>query len=206
MLYVGLDQHKKYSYFTVKGEEDEVVFQGKIPSTPSGIDDFLENFKDQEISVALEAGSSWYWLYDLLEEKVKKVSLVNPKACKAIASAKLKKDKMDSLTLANLLKADLLPTCYIPSREERYFREIVRFRALLVRERTRVKNRMHSILGKLGITHEFSDLFGKKGRKFLEVLELSFPYRDELKSLLKVLDYLNEEIDYVTGIIDSLCR
>ncbi|MDI6822093.1 MAG: hypothetical protein QMD66_04390 [Actinomycetota bacterium] len=42
MLYVGLDQHKKHSYFTVKGEEDEVVFQGKIPSTPSGIDDFLE--------------------------------------------------------------------------------------------------------------------------------------------------------------------
>jgi transposase len=208
MLYVGLDQHKKHSYCTVKGEEGEVVFQGKVLSTPSGIDNFLDNFKDEKLVVALEAGSSWYWLYDLLDEKVARVDLVNPKACKAIASAKLKNDKMDSVTLANLLKADLLPTCYIPSKQERYFREIVRQRAFLSRIRTRVKNRIHSILAKLGITHEFSDLFGKKARKFLEDLSLNLPfaYQEELRGLLKILDSLNREIEEITKTIDSLCK
>lgn len=208
MLYVGLDQHKKYSYCTAKRKEGEVVFKGRVPSTPEGIKDFLENLQGQEVSVALEAGPSWYWLYDLLEEKATETSLVNPKACKAIASAKLKNDKLDSNTLSDLLRANLLPTSYVPSKEERYFREIVRYRAFLVRIRARVKNRVHSILGKLGITHEFSDLFGKGGRKFLKDLghTLSFPYQDELKGLLKTLDFLDERIEEVTKTIDSLCK
>lgn len=207
MLYMGLDQHKKYSYCTVKTKEGKEIFRGKIDSTTEGIEEFLGLFED-DLTVALEAGPSWYWVYDLLEKKVAKVELVNPKACKVIASARLKNDKMDSNTLTDLLRGDLLPTCYIPSQEERYFREIVRQRAFLSRIRTRVKNRIHSILAKLGITHEFSDLFGKAGRKFLEELcfSLSFPYQDQLESLLPILDSLQGQIAKITAKINSCCR
>jgi transposase len=204
MLYVGVDQHKVHSYCTVKREDNQVVFQGRVPSTREGISSFLERFPDDELAVALEAGASWHWLYDLLEEKVSKVDLVNPKACKAIASAKLKNDKMDSLTLATLLKADVLPTCYIPTHEERCAREVVRCRAFLVRARARVKNRIHSVLAKRGVIHGHSDLFGKAGRVFLGSLEMPFPYKGEIQSLLGVVDYLDGEIKKMDTVIESL--
>lgn len=204
MLYVGLDQHKKHSYCTVKGEDNKVVFQGKVASTREGIESFLEGFPNDELAVALEAGPSWHWLYDLLEKKVSRVDLVNPKACKAIASAKLKNDKMDSLTLATLLKADILPTCYVPSHEERCIREIVRGRAFLVRIRVRVKNRIHSILARQGVVHGYSDLFGKGGRGFLESLEMPFPYKEEIQSLLGFVDHLGGEIEKIDAIIERL--
>jgi transposase len=206
MLYVGLDQHKKRSYCTVKGEDSEVVFQGEVPSTRDGIEGFLERFPEDELAVALEAGPSWHWLYDLLEERVSRVDLVNPKACKAIASAKLKNDKMDSLTLATLLKADVLPTCYVPSQEERSVREVVRCRAFLVRTRARVKNRIHSILAKRGVVHGYSDLFGKEGRRYLESLKLPFPYKEETQSLLGLIDCLEVEINKADETIERLVK
>lgn len=206
MLYVGLDQHKRHSYCTVKGEDNEVVFQGKVPSTQEGIEAFLEGFPDDELAVALEAGASWHWLYDLLEQKVSRVDLVNPRACKAIASAKLKNDKMDSLTLATLLKGDLLPTCYIPSQEERSVREVVRCRAFLVRIRARVKNRIHSILAKQGVVHGYSDLFGKGGRRYLESLDIPSPYKEETQSLLGLIDCLEVEIKKADEAIEKLVK
>jgi transposase len=204
MLYVGVDQHKKHSYCTVKDEDNEVVFQGKVPSTREGIEAFLESFPEDELAVALEAGPSWQWLYDLLEGKVSRVDLVNPKACKAIASAKLKNDKMDSLTLATLLKADILPTCYVPSEEERSVREVVRGRAFLVRIRVRLKNRIHSILARQGVVHGYSDLFGKGGRGFLESLEMPFPYKEEVESLLGLVDHLDGEIKKLDFVVERL--
>lgn len=207
MLYVGLDQHKKYSYCTVKSKEGEEIFRGKIASTQEGVEGFLGLFED-DLTIALEAGPSWYWLHDLLEKNVAKVELVNPKACRAIASARLKNDRLDSNVLSDLSRGDLLPTCYVPSKEERYFREIVRQRAFLSRIRTRVKNRIHSTLAKLGITHSFSDLFGKEGKRFLQELSasLSFPYQDELESLLEILDSLESQIHRITAKINACCR
>lgn len=207
MLYVGLDQHKKHSYCTVKGKEGEEIFKGKVFSTREAMEEFLSSF-DEELSVALEAGPSWHWLYDFLEARVAKVELVNPKACKAIASAKLKNDKLDSETLCDLSRANLLPTCYVPSQEQRYFKEIVRQKAFFSAIRTRLKNRIHSVLAKLGTTHNFSDLFGKGGREFLDGLceTLSFPYRDELESMLELLDAVKTQIVRLTKTIDSLCK
>jgi len=144
-----------------------VAFQVKVPSTLEGIEAFLESLPKDELVAALEAGPSWHWLYGLTEKKVSRVDLVNPKACKAVASAKPKNDKMDSLTLATLLKADIPPTCYVPSHEERCIREIVQGRAFLVRMRVRVKNRIHSILATQEAVHGYVDLFGKGGRDFL---------------------------------------
>lgn len=207
MLYVGLDQHKKHSYCTVKGKEGEEIFKGKVLSTREAMEEFLTSF-DEELSVALEAGPSWHWLYDFLEERVAKIELVNPKACKAIASARLKNDKLDSETLCDLSRANLLPTCYIASQEQRYFKEIVRQKAFFSAIQTRLKNRIHSVLAKLGITHKFTDLFGKKGREFLDGLceSLSFPYRDELQSMLELLDAVKIQIARLTQTIDSLCK
>jgi transposase len=65
--------------------------------------------------VAFEAAFGWGWLVELLEDYGFEPHLVHPTQCKAIASARLKNDKVDAHILAQLLRADLLPpTTSIP--------------------------------------------------------------------------------------------
>jgi transposase len=120
--------------------------------------------------VTIEAVRNWYWLYELLEELGVAVKLVHPRKVRLIAESKNKSDKVDALVLAQLERTDYLPQAYIPPRPVRDMRELLRYRLVLVRLRTSLKNRIHALLDKLGIQQSFTDLFGKAGRKFLTIL------------------------------------
>jgi transposase len=70
--------------------------------------------------------------------------------CKAIASARLKNDKVDAATLAQLLRADLLPEAWIAPPPVRQLRALLRHRVALVRLRTLLRNRIHAIVADYG--------------------------------------------------------
>jgi transposase len=71
---------------------------------------------------------SWWWMVDLAQKTGHEVFLSHPKQTKAIASARLKSDKVDALMLAKLLKADLLPAVWIPPENQRHIRELLTHR------------------------------------------------------------------------------
>jgi hypothetical protein len=54
--------------------------------------------------------------------------------------------------------------------EVRDQREWLRYRMALVRIQTGLKNRIHAVLHRHGLVHEFADLFGRDGRRFLSLL------------------------------------
>ena len=83
--------------------------------------------------VAFEAAFGWSWLADLLEDYGFESHLVHPLRCKAIASARLKKNKVDAAILAQLLRADLLPEEWIATEDVRQLRALLRHRISLVR-------------------------------------------------------------------------
>src|SRR6266566_2030585 len=95
---------------------------------------------------------------------------------------------VEASTLAHLLRADLLPEAYIAPRELRDLRELLRHRAALTAMRAALKNRIHAILAKHGITRQHSDLFGKGGRQFLAELRLREAPRRRLDSLNALID------------------
>jgi transposase len=68
-----------------------------------------------------------------------------------IAEAKNKTDKFDAKILARLLRADMLFTCYVPGEEIRDRREFLHARVDFVKNKTQVKNRIHTILNKQGL-------------------------------------------------------
>ena len=114
MLYTGLDYHKSFSYITTMNDRGEILSQKKLPSNGE-IVDYLKEF-GEEMEVAIEATPSWYWLYDHLEGEGFEVKLSHPLKTKAIAYAKVKADKVDSVTLAHLLRSNLLPLSYVPEK------------------------------------------------------------------------------------------
>lgn len=205
MIYAGLDLHRRFSVITVTDARGkELIKQQKFPNNGEIVKLFQE--LGGPASVAIEATRSWYWLYDLLEENGIKVKLCHPLKTKAIASAKIKNDKIDSKVLAHLLRADLLPLSYVPDRSVRIQRELLRYRASLVRIQTGIKNRIHAILAKNNISHEFSDLFGKQGIAFLRELSLSDVYCMAVNGYLSVLEVIGKEIKTASKKIDALAK
>jgi len=202
-MYIGVDLHKKYSFITKMDEKGNIIEQFKLSNQPQSILHFVESLPPN-CKIALEATANWYFFYELLENKIKEIYLAHPLKTRAIAEAKIKTDKIDSTILAHLLRADLLPTSYIPPREIRDQRELLRYRASLVSIRTAIKNKIHAILSKNGITLPYSDYFGKKALKELKSLNLRHAYRKELDGYLELLEVLNKLIKEVTQIIREI--
>ena len=74
----------------------------------------------------------------------------------------------------------------------------------LVAMQTGLKNRGHAVLHRHGIVHEYSDLFGRAGRRFLNLLvsakdeRLPASGRSTLKGDLQVLDHVRRQIAAAT--------
>ena len=86
---------------------------------------------------------------------------------------------------------DYLPESYVPGKEMRGLRTIVRHRASLVRSRTSIKNRVHALLAIEGVQPpKVSGLFGRKGTEFLKEVELQESRRTALDNYLEVLGVL----------------
>jgi transposase len=202
--WVGIDLHRRRSFVTAISGDGEVSLRRRIANDR---DAFLELLGDPEgTHVALEATYGWEWLADLLEDAGFELHLAHPLRTRAIAAARVKTDAVDAATLAQLLRAGLLPEAYIAPRELRDVRELLRHRVTLVAMRTALKNRVHAILAKHGIFHDYSDLFGKAGRQFLDGLELRQASRQRLDSLLALLDDFDREIDAASSEIDQQAK
>ena len=169
--------------------ERGVVKRGRFSNDPEELEEFLEGV--EEAQVAMEAGYCWQPLYDWLEEAGHNVRLAHPKEVKA--TAKKKTDKVDSETLAHLLRTDLLPESYVPPREMRELRDRVRFRAFLVGMRTKIKNRVHSELAKRGLRLGVPP-FTREGRALLQGLGI-----EAMDQLFPVLDTLDGQIAQVSA-------
>jgi transposase len=75
----------------------------------------------------------WWWFVETARRLAHGVVLSYPKLTKAIAAARLTSDKVDAVTLARLLKADLLPLVWIPGERDRHIRELLEHRGRIVR-------------------------------------------------------------------------
>jgi transposase len=128
-VYVGMDVHRKRSQVAVV--DDAGVPQGNrnVPNDPAKLVPILGTLPPGT-PVAFEAAYGWGWLVDLLDDLGLEPHLVHPSRCKAIAAARLTNDKVDAATLAQLLRADLLPEAWIAPQQVRDLRALLRHRCV----------------------------------------------------------------------------
>ena len=204
-MYVGVDYHKHYSVATKMDEQGTVVEQVKLRNDPDTLVGYAQRLP-QGSKIALEATGSWYYFYEVLEDTGSEIYLAHPLKTKAIASARIKTDKIDSTILAHLLRTDLLPTSYIAPREIRDIREILRYRASLVSLRTSIKNKMHAILAKNGIEMPYTNILGKKALRYLQGLSLRTCYRQSLDGYGRLAETVTTLIKEVTETIEGIAK
>ena len=205
MYYTGIDLHKKTSFITTIDARGKIVTRANLQNVEEAILAYFTKLGD-ETKIVIESMASWYWLYDLLTGEGFEVVISNPVKTKAIASAKIKNDKLDSHMLAQLLRADLISTVYVSSLETRKLKELLRHRSRLVRDATRMKNRIHMLLMKNNLRSPFSDLFGVKGLMYLKEIDLPDYHREQVKTYLLLYEKLQEQIEPLTKTVRALAK
>ncbi len=192
-IYVGIDVHRKRSQLAVIDETGEVLANRNVPN---GVDPILKVIGGLPpgTPAAFEAAFGTGWLVELLEGHGFGPHLVHPLRCKAIASARLKNDKVDAEILAQLLRADLLPEAWIAPPAVRQLRALLRHRVQLVRLRTLLRNRIHAVLADHGHGRP-AGCWSGPGREWLASLELPAASREVVDDDLAMIDALEVPID-----------
>jgi len=192
-VYVGIDVHRKRSQVAVINGDGEVLANRNVPNGVETILGVIGGLPPGT-PAAFEAAFGWGWLLELLEDYGFAPHLVHPLQCKAIASARLKNDKVDAAILAQLLRADLLPEAWIAPPAVRQLRAVLRHWAQLVRLRTLLRNRIHAVLADHGHDRP-SGCWSGPGRAWLGSLQLPVVSREVIEDALVLIDTLQQLID-----------
>jgi transposase len=193
MIHVGVDLHQRFCYMTALDARGKIVGSGAVSNERLDLRKYFRQFRGRPVQVAVEACGFWPAFREVVEPEVERLVLVHPQRVKAIASAKLKNDRVDSETLAHLLRCDLLPESWKADRETQA-RHQVRLRATLVRQRTRLKNQLHAVLHQQGLRSPVTDLFGKRGRLWLAQVKLPVQARESVNVCLRMIDGYDQEV------------
>jgi transposase len=205
MLNIGIDIGKRKFQACIKEDDGAIVNELSLSNGSAGADCLLSCVNSADARAVVEAtGNHWIKLYDTLTKNGVKTILANPVKTRMIAEARIKTDRLDSRVLADLLRGCLVAESYVPTKEERDWRSLVRHRAYLVRMNVDIKNRIESLLDKYELKPEFTDLFGKGGIKWLESLKLESVDAAILQSQISLLRSLKEQTDLITSEIASI--
>jgi transposase len=189
VTFAGIDFHKKFSVVSLGDKDGNVIEQKKLYNDEAEIRRYFEPYRG--ISCAVESCRAYEWFVELLRECGLNVLICNPRQAKMIIQSRCKTDKLDSRKLMELLAKGYLPTCYLPTPEEKRLREWLRWRVSLVRNTTRLKIQIHALLDKEHKTFG-KNTFSQKLRPELEAVDLTPARRQLLDRQLHVLSFLEE--------------
>ena len=108
MIYFGFDHHKRWTQAVAMDEQGRVLREGRVLNDSASLKRFLRGLPKPWKGV-VEAGPTWGWIYDTLDQAGVEMIVAHPSHLRAIAEAKIKTDKIDARMLANLLRVDLIP-------------------------------------------------------------------------------------------------
>src|SRR5215208_6486984 len=150
----GLDLGDKYSYLLclIDTESGEVVEEGRLRSTPEALRGRFSS-EQQQLCIAIEAGTHLPWVSRVLEEECgHEVLVANPRKTRLIYTNTRKTDEMDAENLARLARLDpkLLYPLKHRGEDSQAHLAIIRSREALVRCRTQLVNHVRGAVKSFG--------------------------------------------------------
>ena len=199
MRSIGLDIHRDFAEVAI-AEGGEVRSAGRIEMTPEALELFAESL-GRDDQVALEVSGNGWEVARIIRTHVAKLVAVSP-ADTGIRAARAKTDRLDARALAKLLAAGQLDGVWVPDEKTRAMRRRLGRRAQLVKVRTKAKNEIHAaLMRRLVPKPKVSDLFGLKGRRWLEEVELPAYERETVDGCLRQLDFCEREIAEIERVV-----
>lgn len=150
MIHVAIDLHARNMVNVALNSNGEVIREAKLPATRKSLSDFFQGF-DEPVQAVVECTSFWYWVADWCQAHDIALTLAHAKMTKAISYAKVKTDKVDARTLAELLRVGLIPEAHQPPRDRRGLRELTRGRLRMVHRREKLQSLVWNLAAKYNV-------------------------------------------------------
>jgi transposase len=193
MRIIGFDIHRAFAE-AVAWEDGKLRRLGRVDMRRNLLTAFAATLSREDI-VVVEATGNAAAVASVIGHHVKRVVIANPIQVRMIAHAKIKTDTIDAGVLAQLYASGFLPEVWIPDEATQALRRQVTRRNQIVRQRTRLKNIIQSILhAHLIPSCPAADLCGSKGRAWLSEQVLPGDERLAVERHLREFDRLGEDL------------
>jgi transposase len=200
--HLGIDVGKRKCRAALKNDKGKILDEFFFGNNSSGILELIKRIHyhgTKKCNAVLEStGNMWMRIHDTLEDNRIDTVLANTYKTKIIAQAKIKFDKLDARILADLLRTGLISESYVPVKEFREKRSLVRHRIVLSRTKTKLANKIHAILDKYEYRTELRDIFGKSGIEWLKSLPLSPIDRIILNTTMVSIESIDNQIEIIS--------
>ena len=195
--YIGVDLHKASFHACAVDERGARCWEDRFPRTDVGIDAFLARCS-ADVAVAVEASGPTWSFADRIVGRAGQVFVVDAARTRLKAGYAAKTDRLDARRLADALRRDSIVGIYYPPVAIRDLRELCRYRISLARSRAALKQRIHALLLRQGLElPEVTDLFGQRGRRWLEMLTLSGWAGEALHGFLSLFERFTAELERI---------
>ena len=191
--YIAIDIHKHYLMIGGIDAHKRIVLQPRRSELHRWREWAQANLHPTD-AVVIEATTNAWAIYDQLVGLVGHAVVAHPAKVKLIADARVKTDKVDVLTLAQLLRADMLPEVWVPPPHVRELRALLSHRRRQVSLQTTAKNRLQSVLHRLNLRPPDGDLFAQRQRDWWDTLDLSATERLRVDQDLATLEHIQPQI------------
>jgi transposase len=190
---IGMDIHRTFAELVV-WDGGELRRGGRVEMTRAALEAYGAGLSADD-EVVVEATGNTMAVVRVLSPLVARVVVANPLQVKAIAHAHVKTDKIDAGVLARLRAAGFLPEVWVPDAATERRRRLAARRSQIVRQRTRLKNEVQSILhAHLIAPCPHADLSGRSGRRWLKDQSLPGDEAQAIERALRELERLADDL------------
>jgi transposase len=199
VYYTGIDAHKRNCFLVTRDMTGKIVKQADLTSNGQALRDYFSDLPGLH-KVVVESTSAWYWISDAFrgEDQIE-LSLAHSKYVKAISYAKVKTDKVDAGTLADLHRSDLVPLAHQISPELRGLRDMLRARLRLVQRQTTARNSIARVFEKFNVSSvaDLDPLYREQVACYQEHVTLYSEHIKRLEARIWALVRMNDEVRWL---------
>lgn len=204
-FYCGIDLHTRNMYICILDADEKVLYHEDRKCSAQDLLEVITPYKE-DIVIAVECIFAWYWVADFCAQENIPFVLGHALYMKAIHGGKTKNDRIDSLKIAKLLKAGMLPKAYVYPREMRSTRDLLRRRMYLVRKRSELLVHVHNTNSQYNLP-EFGGRIDRKKRRVDVMSRFIDPSVNKSVEIdLALIDYYSEQIAKVEWFIEKHAR
>jgi transposase len=194
--YIALDIHKHYCIVAGVDRDGRVMLH-PLRVEHADLEGWLKKNLLAGDHVVIESTTNAWHVYDLLEPLAERVVVANPIQVKQIANARVKTDIRDTLILARLLAANLVPEVWVPPQHVRQLRQLLSQRRQLVETHTQIVNRMHSVAHRHHLSHARGKRFNEKTTLWQKDKRLSSVEQFQLELEMENRTYMEKQISRI---------
>lgn len=204
MSFIGVDLHQN-SFTVCRRSSDGTESFETLSLSASDLERFCLSL-DADDQIAIEATGNSAWFRDQVLPCAGRVVVVNPSQFKVIRKSVKKTDRNDAAALALFLAKDMLPETRVKSQDEGELASLTQTRDLLVKQRTRLLNKIHALHVRKGLKLKKESLGSKRGLTAIdlglfsacEAIEIGV-LREQALSLSASLARLDREIETIAS-------